>query len=112
MASIFKNVIEKKKVIQKLKEIFTKQNFFIKYDDPRLEILNENYNSDILDVEITKSKNDFYFLIIYWNDKTNDKENKYTFRLFENNVNEKWNHILTCDLNEFNKKEFKEEDGE
>ena len=103
MGSLFKKSIDKKVVINTLIKTFMDQNYFIKYDDPRLEILNKNYNSEIIDIKLEQSKSGFWFLIIYWNKKDDPKENKYSFRIFINDVKAKFNYILNCDLNELNK---------
>lgn len=105
MGSLFKKNIDKKVAINTLIKTFMENNYFIKYDDPRLEILNQNYDSEILDIKLESSKSGFMFLIIYWTSKNNTKENKYSFRIFINDVKAKFNHILTCDLNELNKED-------
>ena len=103
MGSLFKKTIDKKEAINMLKKTFANENYFIKYDDPRLIILNNNYDSEITDIKIEESKNGLLFLIIIWNKKNDTKENKYCFKLFKNNIKEKLDFIFSCELKEFEK---------
>lgn len=105
MPSLFKKTIEKEVAINTIANELKRLNLTANFKDANWWVLNKNAEVMITDVAINEyakpTAKGTHFLEIYYQTFTSNKNIRVFIPLFETGIKKRLDHILNCDLTEF-----------